>query len=203
MSFICDKSISGNGNPVYVTDVDRCSFWFEWRTPAACAQSSAPLPDKDDGGNEDGDSSGDNTGGNGDNKDGNNGESGGGTSVFDILFIIMFIFGAAYLLVGVLYNRVFYQSRGMEQIPHYRLWYGIFGFIKDMGMILWYPISEALGKCFSRFGRGSGSGGSHSAYQYSSIRDGQAGIRHQNIDFEDSDSDDNQHNDILRYSSNS
>ncbi|KAF9580175.1 Cation-independent mannose-6-phosphate receptor CI-MPR [Lunasporangiospora selenospora] len=34
--FICDPSISGQGNPHLLANNDDCHFWFEWRTPAAC-----------------------------------------------------------------------------------------------------------------------------------------------------------------------
>ncbi|RUS23926.1 hypothetical protein BC938DRAFT_474391 [Jimgerdemannia flammicorona] len=39
ISFICDANVAGLGHPVFVGDADKCSFWFEWATPIACAKS--------------------------------------------------------------------------------------------------------------------------------------------------------------------
>ncbi|KAJ1674355.1 Cation-independent mannose-6-phosphate receptor CI-MPR, partial [Spiromyces aspiralis] len=189
ISFICDASVPGNGKPVYVADAERCAFWFEWRTPVACPLSSPPKSDgrgdsdgpSDNGGAKDGDKG----------EKGNRSNNGDGTSWLGVLFIMLFIVGAVYLMAGVFYNRMFHQSRGLEQIPHYRLWSGMFGFIRDMALILWYPIAETVGSCISKL-RG------HRGFNYSSMRDGQADFQQYAIEFE---SDDDEHGgpNVLRY----
>ncbi|KAG0303537.1 Cation-independent mannose-6-phosphate receptor CI-MPR, partial [Dissophora globulifera] len=34
--FMCDNSVSGQGNPYLLSSNNDCNYWFEWRTPAAC-----------------------------------------------------------------------------------------------------------------------------------------------------------------------
>ncbi|KAG0364161.1 Cation-independent mannose-6-phosphate receptor CI-MPR [Gamsiella multidivaricata] len=35
--FLCDTSVSGQGNPYLLSNNNDCNYWFEWRTPAACS----------------------------------------------------------------------------------------------------------------------------------------------------------------------
>ncbi|CAI2176171.1 3523_t:CDS:2 [Funneliformis geosporum] len=37
ISFICDKTVEGQGLPIFVSTFKDCAFFFEWRTPAACS----------------------------------------------------------------------------------------------------------------------------------------------------------------------
>ncbi|KAG0026100.1 Cation-independent mannose-6-phosphate receptor CI-MPR [Podila clonocystis] len=46
--FVCDNSVSGQGKPVLIADNYECSFWFEWRTPSACA-TDKPKSDNSGG----------------------------------------------------------------------------------------------------------------------------------------------------------
>ncbi|KAG0332135.1 Cation-independent mannose-6-phosphate receptor CI-MPR [Podila horticola] len=46
--FVCDNSVSGQGKPVLIADSNECSFWFEWRTPSACA-TDKPKSDNSGG----------------------------------------------------------------------------------------------------------------------------------------------------------
>ncbi|KAF8979607.1 Cation-independent mannose-6-phosphate receptor [Haplosporangium bisporale] len=46
--FVCDTSVSGQGKPVLVADNNECNFWFEWRTPSACA-TDKPKSDNSGG----------------------------------------------------------------------------------------------------------------------------------------------------------
>ncbi|KAJ1975761.1 Cation-independent mannose-6-phosphate receptor CI-MPR [Dimargaris verticillata] len=39
MSFICDTQMKGLGTPRYIGDGNQCTYFFEWRTPAACSTS--------------------------------------------------------------------------------------------------------------------------------------------------------------------
>jgi len=36
VSFICDKTVEGQGQPIFISRFEDCAFFFEWRTPAAC-----------------------------------------------------------------------------------------------------------------------------------------------------------------------
>ncbi|CAB4424849.1 unnamed protein product [Rhizophagus irregularis] len=36
VSFICDKTVEGQGQPIFISSYQDCAFFFEWRTPAAC-----------------------------------------------------------------------------------------------------------------------------------------------------------------------
>ncbi|GES96690.1 cation dependent mannose-6-phosphate cargo receptor [Rhizophagus clarus] len=36
VSFICDKTVEGQGQPIFISGFRDCAFFFEWRTPAAC-----------------------------------------------------------------------------------------------------------------------------------------------------------------------
>uniref|UniRef100_A0A1D1XNK5 Autophagy-related protein 27 n=1 Tax=Anthurium amnicola TaxID=1678845 RepID=A0A1D1XNK5_9ARAE len=36
ISFICDQTVEGQGQPKFVSTFYDCAFFFEWRTPAAC-----------------------------------------------------------------------------------------------------------------------------------------------------------------------
>ncbi|CAG8590968.1 2292_t:CDS:2 [Paraglomus occultum] len=42
--FSCDKSVDESNAPVFVADVDKCVYVFEWRTPVAC-----PVPKNQEG----------------------------------------------------------------------------------------------------------------------------------------------------------
>ena len=44
------------------------------------------------------------------------------------------VFG--YLIGGILYNRFAKKATGMQQIPHYDFWYGVYDWVKDMTLIL-------------------------------------------------------------------
>ncbi|KAF8939399.1 Cation-independent mannose-6-phosphate receptor CI-MPR [Dissophora ornata] len=35
--FICDTSVTGQGNPFLLSNNNDCNYWFEWRTPSACS----------------------------------------------------------------------------------------------------------------------------------------------------------------------
>ncbi|KAJ1915872.1 Cation-independent mannose-6-phosphate receptor CI-MPR [Mycoemilia scoparia] len=211
ISFICDKNVQGNGAPAYVANADRCSYWFEWRTQVACPQSQAP---KDGDPKHDNPSDGNNNDNPAKDKDGKNNDGGSkdsSTGFFGVLFIITFIVGTIYFMAGILYNRIFHQSRGLEQIPHHRFWVSVFGFIKDMILILWYPFAEWCSGLLEKIGirrRNSG-------FNYSSIADRQADINteggssgqgryHQGVsvnesDFDEEDDDDQSHPGALRY----
>ncbi|KAG0379837.1 Cation-independent mannose-6-phosphate receptor CI-MPR [Mortierella sp. AD032] len=36
IQFICDTTVSGQGNPFLISHSNECTYWFVWRTPAAC-----------------------------------------------------------------------------------------------------------------------------------------------------------------------
>ncbi|KAL9102731.1 MAG: hypothetical protein Q9163_002162 [Psora crenata] len=54
-------------------------------------------------------------------------------SVFGIIALIA---AAVYLLGGIAYQRTVMHQRGWKQLPNYTLWAGIFGFLKDLFIIL-------------------------------------------------------------------
>ncbi|KAJ2683415.1 Cation-independent mannose-6-phosphate receptor CI-MPR, partial [Coemansia spiralis] len=122
ISFVCDPEVAGTGHPVFVAEWDQCAFMFEWRTPAAC--SSPILADGSSG------------------LDGDADESGGGARAEEashgaVAFVAIFVLGSVYILGGFLYNRVLNTSsrlRGIEQLPNYRLWSGLFRAIKRAGL---------------------------------------------------------------------
>ncbi|KAF9549627.1 Cation-independent mannose-6-phosphate receptor CI-MPR [Mortierella hygrophila] len=37
IQFVCDTSVSGQGNPYLISSSNDCSYWFVWRTPVACS----------------------------------------------------------------------------------------------------------------------------------------------------------------------
>lgn len=37
ISFICDKTVEGQGQPSFISTYRNCGFFFEWRTPVACS----------------------------------------------------------------------------------------------------------------------------------------------------------------------
>ncbi|KAJ1651624.1 Cation-independent mannose-6-phosphate receptor CI-MPR [Dispira simplex] len=101
ISLVCDTKVRDLGRPEYIGNGNQCSYFFEWRTPAACA-TSEPVA----------------------------GSAGGS------FLVMVFIFVAMYLFVGVVYNRITHKARGMEQIPHYPMWRNAFEFVKDMTLII-------------------------------------------------------------------
>ncbi|KAI8323989.1 mannose 6-phosphate receptor domain-containing protein [Martensiomyces pterosporus] len=113
ISFVCDRGMSDNGRPEFVAEWGHCAFMFEWRTQHAC-----PVGKLDEGAG-----------------DGGDGDKDGG--VFDgasrgaVIFVAIFVVGSLYILGGFLYNRVLNSSRGLrglEQLPNYNLWHGIYLF---------------------------------------------------------------------------
>ncbi|KAJ2453484.1 Cation-independent mannose-6-phosphate receptor CI-MPR [Coemansia sp. RSA 2336] len=118
VSFVCDHGVNGNGQPAFISDWAGCGFMFEWRTPLACSGAVAAGNGQDvetDMGDEAGDSSDD--------------VPEEGTSRGAVIFVVVFVVGSIYMLGGFLYNRVLNTSsrlRGLEQLPNYRLWRGIF-----------------------------------------------------------------------------
>ncbi|KAJ1742768.1 Cation-independent mannose-6-phosphate receptor CI-MPR [Coemansia sp. RSA 1086] len=118
ISFVCDHSVNGNGRPAFISDWASCAFMFEWRTPLACSDAVAAGNEQNmetDVGDEADDSNGD--------------IPEEGTSRGAVIFVVVFVVGSIYMLGGFLYNRVLNTSsrlRGLEQLPNYRLWRGIF-----------------------------------------------------------------------------
>ncbi|KAJ1732860.1 Cation-independent mannose-6-phosphate receptor CI-MPR [Coemansia biformis] len=123
ISFVCAQDMADYGQPVFVAEWERCAFMFEWRTPAAC-----PSPIRaDEGGGVDGNAEDDDA-----SKDGGP----EGASRGAVAFVAVFVLGSVYVLGGFLYNRVLNTSsrlRGIEQLPNYRLWRGIFLAFKRVG----------------------------------------------------------------------
>ncbi|KAJ2849826.1 Cation-independent mannose-6-phosphate receptor CI-MPR [Coemansia brasiliensis] len=118
ISFVCDRTVNGNGRPVFISEWANCAFIFEWRTPLACSNTLAAgneqkiETDIDDESN-----------------DSNDDSIEQGTSRGAVIFVVVFVVGSIYMLGGFLYNRVLNTSsrlRGLEQLPNYRLWRGIF-----------------------------------------------------------------------------
>ncbi|RKP10186.1 mannose-6-phosphate receptor binding domain-containing protein [Thamnocephalis sphaerospora] len=113
ISFVCDTAVSGQGAPTLVAAMDSCSYWFEWRTPAACVAGTAPIAD------------------------GGSSSSSGGSTFFTILMV----FGSIYLLGGILYKRFVLNASGFEQIPHIDFWRNAIDWIKDMASILIHKVT--------------------------------------------------------------
>ncbi|KAJ2320962.1 Cation-independent mannose-6-phosphate receptor CI-MPR [Coemansia sp. RSA 2704] len=120
ISFVCDRNANdGQGRPVFVAEWAGCAFMFEWRTPAAC--SSTVRADEEQGRDtgkfdKDSDASGDT-------------DQPTGASRGAVAFVAVFVLGSIYILGGFLYNRVLNTSsrlRGLEQLPNYRFWRGIY-----------------------------------------------------------------------------
>ncbi|KAI7646537.1 hypothetical protein KC318_g19258, partial [Hortaea werneckii] len=55
------------------------------------------------------------------------------SGVFGVIVLIAII---VYVVGGCVYSRVVLQQRGWRQLPNYALWSGIFGFFKDLFIIL-------------------------------------------------------------------
>ena len=53
-----------------------------------------------------------------------------------VFALIALIAAAVYLLGGIAYQRTVMHQRGWRQLPNYTLWAGIFGFLKDVFVIL-------------------------------------------------------------------
>ncbi|KAJ2800479.1 Cation-independent mannose-6-phosphate receptor CI-MPR [Coemansia helicoidea] len=142
VSFVCDQEMAGTGHPVFVAEWALCAFMFEWRTPAAC-----PVPILADEASE--------LGG-----EREAGESGSGDGAREeeashgaVAFVAVFVVGSVYILGGVLYNRVLNTSshlRGIEQLPNYRLWRGIFVAAKRVGVAaadgVFYAVDAVSGR---------------------------------------------------------
>jgi hypothetical protein len=60
------------------------------------------------------------------------------------------VFG--YLIGGILYNRFAKKATGMQQIPHYDFWYGVYDWVKDMTLILGGYLCGFLQSARSRIG---------------------------------------------------
>ncbi|KAJ2780792.1 Cation-independent mannose-6-phosphate receptor CI-MPR [Coemansia javaensis] len=107
VSFVCAPDTADLGQPVLVAEWAKCGFVFEWRTPAACPRASAA----EDAAYDDG------------------GAPAEDASRGSVAFVAVFVLGSIYMLGGFLYNRVLNTSqglRGIEQLPNYRLWRGIY-----------------------------------------------------------------------------
>ena len=62
----------------------------------------------------------------------------------------MWIFG--YLIGGILYNRFAKKATGMQQIPHYDFFYGVYDWVKDMTLILGGYLCGFFQSAWSRIG---------------------------------------------------
>ncbi|ODA76910.1 hypothetical protein RJ55_07426 [Drechmeria coniospora] len=62
-------------------------------------------------------------------------------SVFGIILLVAVL---VYALGGVFYNRTVANARGWRQLPNYSLWAGIWGFISDMGVILFSTCTRCI-----------------------------------------------------------
>ncbi|KAJ2005713.1 Cation-independent mannose-6-phosphate receptor CI-MPR [Coemansia thaxteri] len=115
ISFVCDAHVDATqSQPEFVAEWAQCAFMFEWRTPFACLNSQHA----DDSSN--------------DSQDGDTGK-GKSASRGAVVFVVVFVVGSVYILGGFLYNRVFNLSsglRGIEQLPNYRFWRGIYVFFR-------------------------------------------------------------------------
>ncbi|KAJ2866286.1 Cation-independent mannose-6-phosphate receptor CI-MPR [Coemansia aciculifera] len=121
ISFICEAHADSEyGQPEFVAEWNQCEFMFEWRTPLACA--SRKLASEESNGEQ----------------SGRAGE-GNGASRGSVAFVVIFVVGSVYILGGFLYNRVFNLSsglRGIEQLPNYKFWRGIYLFSKRAVLLL-------------------------------------------------------------------
>ncbi|KAJ2828663.1 Cation-independent mannose-6-phosphate receptor CI-MPR [Coemansia sp. 'formosensis'] len=111
ISFVCDAHVNSEyGRPEFVAEWNQCAFMFEWRTPLVCAPGKL-VSVEDNGGQS------------------SRGDEGNGASRGSVAFVVIFVVGSVYILGGFLYNRVFNLSsglRGIEQLPNYRFWRGIY-----------------------------------------------------------------------------
>ncbi|KAJ9088731.1 Cation-independent mannose-6-phosphate receptor CI-MPR [Entomophthora muscae] len=69
-----------------------------------------------------------------------------GTIIFRFFCIAVFF----YLLIGILYKRFVRNAQGLEQIPNFDFWFGIYDFIKDMTLIIAVKVWDTLSSCRSR-----------------------------------------------------
>ncbi|KAJ2702858.1 Cation-independent mannose-6-phosphate receptor CI-MPR [Coemansia sp. IMI 209128] len=111
VSFVCEAHVEGeHGQPELIAEWNQCVFMFEWRTPLACV-SGKRIGVEGSGGASD------------------NASDGNGASQGSVAFVVIFVVGSVYILGGFLYNRVFNLSsglRGIEQLPNYRFWRGVY-----------------------------------------------------------------------------
>ncbi|KAI0244061.1 Cation-independent mannose-6-phosphate receptor CI-MPR [Massospora cicadina] len=63
-----------------------------------------------------------------------------GTIIFRLSCMGVFF----YLLVGIIYNRFVKNAQGLEQIPNFNFWFGIYDFIKDMVLIIAVKACDAV-----------------------------------------------------------
>ncbi|KAJ2493439.1 Cation-independent mannose-6-phosphate receptor CI-MPR [Coemansia sp. RSA 2050] len=121
ISFVCEAHVDGGyGQPEFIAEWNQCAFMFEWRTPLACAPSRRISVEGSGGPS-------------GSASDGN------GASQGSVAFVVIFVVGSVYILGGFLYNRVFNLSsglRGIEQLPNYRFWHGIYLLSKRAALLL-------------------------------------------------------------------
>lgn len=63
-----------------------------------------------------------------------------GTIIFRLSCMGVFF----YLLIGIIYNRFIKEAQGLEQIPNFNFWYGIYDFVKDMTLIILVKLWDML-----------------------------------------------------------
>ncbi|EME49599.1 hypothetical protein DOTSEDRAFT_68397 [Dothistroma septosporum NZE10] len=91
-----------------------------------------------------------------------NTSSGGSLNPSGVFGVIMVIAIAVYFVGGCVYNRAVLNQRGWQQIPNYTLWAGIFGFFRDLVIILTSSCARLLPsrRGYSRVNGGIGGSGS-------------------------------------------
>ncbi|RMY74018.1 hypothetical protein D0862_14191 [Hortaea werneckii] len=75
------------------------------------------------------------------------------SGVFGVIVLIAII---VYVVGGCVYSRVVLQQRGWRQLPNYALWSGIFGFFKDLFIILTSSCARFLPSSRRGYSRVSG-----------------------------------------------
>ncbi|KAI6845919.1 mannose 6-phosphate receptor domain-containing protein [Hortaea werneckii] len=76
------------------------------------------------------------------------------SGVFGVIVLIAII---VYVVGGCVYSRVVLQQRGWRQLPNYALWSGIFGFFKDLFIILTSSCARFLPSSRRGYSRVNGS----------------------------------------------